>query len=61
METFMRKNTEFGYLYKRLEHLERMLKYNKEKYDRILAQMTTIFQRIAILEKSQDSDSDDSS
>lgn len=54
----MRKNTEFGYLYRRLEHLERLQKYNNDKYERLLRQLTTVFQRIAILErKSQDSDS----
>lgn len=51
----MRKNTEFGYLYKRLEHLERMQKYNDDKYRRILGQMTTIFQRLVALEKDQPS------
>lgn len=60
MEDSMRKNTEFGYLYKRLEHLERMSKYQNEKYQRLLNQFTTVFQRLAVLEKDLKSlDSED--
>lgn len=53
----MRKNTEFGYMYKRLQHLERMLGYADDNYKRLLGQMTTLFQRIAKLENPVQEDS----
>lgn len=55
----MKGKTELGYLYNRLQHLERMCSYNKELAERLRTQVSRNLTKILALENQVSSEKED--